>query len=432
MNGAGMRVLGAGAIRRRRLGTIGAALCAGLLVLAVGAASGTAEAGATRTGTSGRASTAGTITNYTSTGISQPVGITSGPGGALWLTNYGVISISRLTTLGKFTNFPNPAVNRPSDIVTGPDGALWFPNYGGGTTIARMPASGVGVTDYTGTGISKPSSITVGPDKALWFTNSDNNSIGRITTAGKVTNYVNATISTPGYEAGGITAGSDGALWFTNYGNDSIGRITIAGKVTNFTGTGISAPAGITAGPDGDLWFTNFGNNSIGRITATGKVTNYTGTGISRPIWITAGSDGNLWFTNYGNDSIGRITTAGTVTNYTGTGISEPWGITAGPDGALWFTNYGNSSVGRITTSVTPEIKSFSPTSGMLGSAVTITGLNLGTATAVSFNGTPAAIVSKTATKVQADVPSGASTGPITVITPAGTAISAKTFKVEA
>jgi hypothetical protein len=40
---------------------------------------------------------------------------------------------------------------------------------------------------------------------------------------------------------------------------------------------------------------------------------------------------------------------------------------------------------------------------------VTITGLNLGTATAVAFNGTSAAIISKTATKVLVDQPAGAS-----------------------
>jgi virginiamycin B lyase len=34
----------------------------------------------------------------------------------------------------------------------------------------------------------------------------------------------------------GITAGPDGALWFANSANNSIGRITTKGKVTNFTG----------------------------------------------------------------------------------------------------------------------------------------------------------------------------------------------------
>ena len=163
--------------------------------------------------------------------------------------------------------------------------------------------------------------------------------------------------------------------------NNSIGRITTTGTVTNYTGTGINDPTGIAAGPDGALWFTNFGNNSIGRITTAGTVTNYTGPGISDPSGITAGPDGALWFTNYGRQldradhhrrdghqlhrhrhrrpgrdhgrarrravvhqptattRSGGSPPRGTVTNYTGPGISHPGGIAAGPDGALWFTN---------------------------------------------------------------------------------------------
>ena len=72
-------------------------------------------------------------------------------------------------------------------------------------------------------------------------------------------------------------------LWFTNKGNNSIGRITTAGVVTNYTDPSINEPEGITAGPDGALWFTNNGNNSIGRITTAGVVTNYTDPSISSP-----------------------------------------------------------------------------------------------------------------------------------------------------
>ena len=67
-------------------------------------------------------------------------------------------------------------------------------------------------------------------------------------------------------------------MWFTNPGNNSIGRITTSGVVTNYTSPTIDLTYGgsITAGPDGALWFTNLGNNSIGRITTSGVVTNYT------------------------------------------------------------------------------------------------------------------------------------------------------------
>ena len=57
---------------------------------------------------------------------------------------------------------------------------------------------------------------------------------------------------------GDVTTGPDGALWFTNLYNDTIGRITTAGVVTNYTGTGIDAPQSIAAGSDGALWFTNW------------------------------------------------------------------------------------------------------------------------------------------------------------------------------
>src|SRR5262245_32665846 len=57
-----------------------------------------------------------------------------------------------------------------------------------------------------------------------------------------------------------ITAGSDGALWFVEFASGKIGRITTAGAVTEFSlPNPRSEPQGITAGPDGALWFTEGG-----------------------------------------------------------------------------------------------------------------------------------------------------------------------------
>jgi streptogramin lyase len=120
----------------------------------------------------------------------------------------------------------------------------------------------------------------------------------------------------------------------------------------------------------------------------------------------------------------------GTLTYYTSVSIKHALGIAAGPDGNLWFTNQGNNSIGRITTTVTPAIASFSSVSGAVGTTVTITGENLGHARKIAFNGTRAAIVSDTATQVVTTVPVGATTGPITVTTQAGTATSTTTFTV--
>jgi len=96
----------------------------------------------------------------------------------------------------------------------------------------------------------------------------------------------------------------------------------------------------------------------------------------------------------------------------------------------VWFANEGSNSIGRITTTVTPEITSLTPRSGGVGTAVTITGRNLSGAIGVAFHGTPATIVSDTATKIVARVPAGATTGYVSVTTRAGTAISDGKFRV--
>jgi virginiamycin B lyase len=94
--------------------------------------------------------------------------------------------------------------------------------------------------------------------------------IGRITTAGVVTEY-SAGI-TPGSVPVSITAGGDGALWFTEAYGPRIARITTGGVVTEYS-AGITAGSvlyGIAAGPDGALWFTEYVGNRIGRVSAPG------------------------------------------------------------------------------------------------------------------------------------------------------------------
>ncbi len=78
-----------------------------------------------------------------------------------------------------------------------------------------------------------------------------------------------------------------------------------------------------------------------------------------------------------------------------------------------------------------PTITSFSPTSGTVGTAVIISGTAFGGATSVTFNGTsgPTYVVNTTK-KITAHVPSGATSGPISVTTASGSATSATGFTV--
>ena len=186
----------------------------------------------------------------------------------------------------------------------------------------------------------------------MWFTEEGIAKIGRITTAGAVTEFSFPT--DPISSAVGIAAGSDGALWLTQPGPlNRIGRITTGGAVTEFPlPAGGGSPAGIAAGPDGALWFTEQVPGKIGRITTAGTITEFPVPSGGSPAGIAAGPDGALWFTEgVPVAKVGRITTAGAVTEYPLPAAgSNPAGIAAGPDGALWFTEIGANKIGRITT----------------------------------------------------------------------------------
>jgi hypothetical protein len=80
----------------------------------------------------------------------------------------------------------------------------------------------------------------------------------------------------------------------------------------------------------------------------------------------------------------------------------------------------------------TPTITGFTPTSGAVGTSVTITGTGFTGATAVSFNGTSASFTVNSGRQIVATVPSGATTGPISVTTPGGTGTSSASFTVTA
>jgi len=107
--------------------------------------------------------------------------------------------------------------------------------------------------------------LVAGPDGALWFTEDNGNHIGRITTAGSITEFA---VPTPSAGPNALAAGPDGALWFEETNARKFGRITTSGAFTEYTlPNGFGGAAGIVTGPDGALWFTDPISNAIGRIT---------------------------------------------------------------------------------------------------------------------------------------------------------------------
>jgi hypothetical protein len=77
-----------------------------------------------------------------------------------------------------------------------------------------------------------------------------------------------------------------------------------------------------------------------------------------------------------------------------------------------------------------PTIDGFTPGGGTIGTNVTITGTNLSWITSVAFNDTVASFVLESNTRMTAQAPRGASTGPIRVTSPYGSGTSASSFEL--
>ena len=314
---------------------------------------------------------AGTVTEFpTATAESLPQGITTGPDGNLWFTEYATNKIGRITrtgAIGTGDEFTIPTSSSgPVDITHGPmanDFRLWF-TESNSDKIGRITTTGAITETVAGTlpASSEPRHIAPGPDNDLWFTERSASKIARITPGFAA--YGDFATPTSNSSPLDIAPGHDGKMWFDEEVAGRVGRkaadtspITIADEFALSVPIG-SAPQGITPGPDGNIWFTEYGGNQIGRITPAGVITEFpipsSGSG---PFGIAPGPDGNLWFTQREIGRIARIDPAsGSVTEFPLPAANrQPNYITAGPDGNLWFTEDGTPGrIARITTALDP------------------------------------------------------------------------------
>jgi IPT/TIG domain len=125
--------------------------------------------------------------------------------------------------------------------------------------------------------------------------------------------------------------------------------------------------------------------------------------------------------------------TAVTVNSATSITATVPTGATTGKISVTNTVSTATSATDFVVVG-TPTISSFTPAFGPVGTSVKITGTNFSgpgfTTTSVKFNNVTASFVVNSATQITATVPTGATTGKISVTTPGGTATSATNFTV--
>jgi uncharacterized repeat protein (TIGR03803 family) len=159
------------------------------------------------------------------------------------------------------------------------------------------------------------------------------------------------------------------------------------------------------------------------------------------------GDDGNFYGTaaqggtlcNYpGCGNVFRMTPAGALTvlhNFNQSDGSYPaGGVMQAPDGLFYGTTGGGGSNGYGTVFSLdiglPPFVTLQPTSGTVGTPVTILGSNLTGAASVTFNNTPATFQVVSASEITTSVPAGATSGFVQVAVGSSTVHSNTDFQV--
>ncbi|MGA7079527.1 MAG: choice-of-anchor tandem repeat GloVer-containing protein [Terriglobales bacterium] len=310
----------------------------------------------------------------------------------------------------------------------------------------------------------------------------------KMTAAGKLTTlysfcsvYQNGACQDGAQPNFALVEGSDGNVYGTTSigGNDGVNdgygtifKITLAGALTtiyNFPGFTQSSSA-LIQGADGNFYGTTAdgGSGAYGAggtfftVTPSGALTtlyNFCSqqncTDGEQPANIYLATDGNFygitWYGGVDNNNQGTIfqfTPSGTLTtlhNFDGTDGSGPAGggtLTQDTNGTLYGTMLqGGISwpcdsivcVGTIFSldmGLGPFVETL-PTSGKVKAKVKILGTDLTGATSVTFNGTAATFTVASSSEITTNVPEGATTGVVKVVTAGGTTlISNSVFQV--
>jgi uncharacterized repeat protein (TIGR03803 family) len=255
----------------------------------------------------------------------------------------------------------------------------------------------------------------------------------KITAAGTLTQLRSFNITDGAYPTGGLIQATDGNFYGTtnqggtiSYCTDSQGCGTVFKISPNGTLTTLysfcsksncndgSLPiAGLVQGTDGNL----YGTTEVGGTSGSGTIFEITPSGTLTTLHSFAG------YPTDGAEPFGGLVQATNGGIY-GTTLIGGTNVNCGGSGGCG-TVFGLSvGLGAFVETV--------PTSGRVANTVIILGTNLKGATSVTFNGTAATLtVSKSGTYIKTTVPTGATTGPVQVVTPSGTLTSNVNFRVQ-
>jgi YD repeat-containing protein len=182
--------------------------------------------------------------------------------------------------------------------------------------------------------------------------------------------------------------------------------------------------------------------DAVGNITAIARFTSSQASVINftpdtGPVGTAVTINGTGFSSTASQDTVKFNGVSATVSSATNTQlqVTVPASATTGPISVSCPNGSATSTESFTVTSSNgvPTIISFTPTSGLTGAAVTLTGTNFNPTLAndeLRMNSTPAVVSTVSPTTIATTVPTATSSGRFTLVTPAGTAVSSSDFYV--
>jgi streptogramin lyase len=205
-----------------------------------------------------------------------------GPDGNVWFTYQSEPRLGTITPSGvagsiNVATAGGAVPGIMKGLAFGADGNAWV--TAGFRSIYRVPLSGGAATEFRlqGGSFRSPAGITRGPDDSLYFVQSGTsadmgNRIGRITTAGVITEWV---IPTADSAPTGIAAGSDGKIYFTEQLAKQLGQLDpLTGSISESPVPNGELPIAIVAVPAGGSSPTRVPGAGVHATAKTGIVFN--------------------------------------------------------------------------------------------------------------------------------------------------------------
>jgi hypothetical protein len=332
-----------------------------------------------------------------------PMGLSNVGSGTLSLNAGSIGSIQLSSNVSSFNgvqNYNSPIVLTANVDINAGTGDINLPDAISGSFSLTPITSAPGITTISGVNTNTTTNVTTGVVQI-------NNSTPQ------TTNFVVSGGTLKGTGAiGNLTATGTGIIAPGN----SPGRVTTTNLSLSSTNTLQIEITGASATPVAGTDYDQIVVSSGGTVTLGGATltlsTTYTG-------------NAGTVFTIIDNQ--GSISISGTFN-----GLSEGSVISA--NGRAYQISYVGGTGNDVTLSVlnAPTVTLFNPTSGKIGTSVVITGSDFINVSQVSFNGTAQTTYTvDSPTQITTTVPSGATTGTISVTTGAGTGTSTNSFTVD-